>query len=224
MDKEKDGKQEGAAYIFSQQDGYWQQSTKLSFKKNNRISEFKKIGSAVSINGNIIAVGAYETTTTTPNGGSFIKGGSIVLFLKEGNQWNQKWILSQPNANSKMGENVFLLPDYLVYAIAEPNRRQTSGIHLDESANDLIEPSGGWWNERHAIRTTPSTTDGLAGDGKYVAAGAPEKDDKGVVLIYKRKNDYELEYKVTLKAEDEKNGQQFGNALAMKGDTLVVGS
>ena len=188
----------------------------------------------------MVAVGAVEEASASQvsdRGGDDNRApgaGAVYVFRRSGAGWQQEAYLKSRNATAaaQFGWSVALWGDRL--AIGE--RQFAQGV-----VHVLRRDSGGWGEE---ATLTPSVTVGIAAFGHSLAlsddtlvVGTPSEDSaargvngsgdrtgastSGAVFVYRRSGT-SWSSEAYLKASNAEAGDQFGDSVALAGDTLVV--
>ena len=223
----------GAAYVFTRVAGGWTQAGKLTASERKYDAGF---GHAVAVHGDTIVVGAYEedhTATTTDAGAAYV-------FTKPATGWadmteTARLTADDAAANDEFGTSVAVHGDTIVVGAPEED------IGARGSAYIFTRPANGWVN-RNETATLIGDTGGdrfgrsVAVHGDTVVVGAHEEgaNDRGKAYVFTKSgatgvwddwNDKEaIAATATLTASDRANNDRFGRAVAMDGDTVIVGA
>lgn len=217
----------GAVHVFGRDaaTGIWSHRQKLV--ASNAIAD-EEFGASVDIQGDTLLVGVPNGLNPIPN---FVSGFGI-LFQRNatGSLWNQQQIISAPDA---------ALYDEIGRSVALDGDRVAIGAPADDD-NGLNESGS---VSLFRIRTNPANKlvafdktvnarfgNALAVSGDTLVVGAPfhdhlvvANDDKGAAYVYRRSGDsWLLEQQLT--ASNAASGDNFGWAVDISGDTLVVGA
>jgi hypothetical protein len=97
----------GSAYVFVRAGGVWTEQTKLTASDAAAIDLF---GQSVSVNGDIVAIGAYRDS----DGGSY--SGSAYVFVRSGGVWTEQAKLTASDAagGDNFGQSVSVSGDTVV--------------------------------------------------------------------------------------------------------------
>ncbi len=220
----------GAAYIFTKQAGTWQQTAKL---KASATKTFDSFGGAVAIDNNIAIVGdkLYEVNGKDAQGAAYV-------YEKQGNNWVHiaTLIAEDAKASSSFGHSIAISGDIIVVGAEGYNY----GNQVSQGAVyvfRLQDNEWGWGSEWQQVAKLIAK-DGKGGDhfgssvdisGDKIVVGA-YLDDVGLdgffqgstYIFEKRFNGWEQFFKLT--AEDGAKGDNFGNAVAISGETIIVGA
>ncbi len=235
-DRDDDGgPSSGSAYVFTRVGNAWSQLQKLTADDGTQADRF---GISVTIDGDSIAVGASGVEEST---------GSAYVFTLEGSSWiqQQKLTASDAASHDEFGGSVSIAGGTIVVgAYRNDNSGNGSGTAYAYGRND-----GTWAQSATDFAVSPTfgnygTPDGRTGesvavDGDYLVVGAPWRDSLGrdvgshgeATVFFRDRNgtpedfsDDKWQYEVTLTAFDAADGDEFGNSVAIHGDTIVVGA
>ena len=225
----------GAAYVFTRVGGGWTQAGKLTARDRKKDAGF---GHAVAVHGDTIVVGAYEEdhTDDTDNLDDF---GAAYVFTKPATGWadmtqTARLTASDAAANDEFGASVAVHGDTIVVGAPEEDTGARGSAYI------FTKPANGW-----ADMTQTATLRGTVGGDRFgrsvdlhgdtVVVGAYEENNaRGAAYIFTKSaatgawddwHDKEAN-KATAKliASDGASGDRFGRAVAMDGDTIVVGA
>ena len=230
------GSASGSAYVFVKPGGGWAgsltQTAKLTASDGADGDQF---GESVAVSGDTVVVGAQ---LNDDNGTS---SGSAYVFVKPGGGWagsltqTAKLTASDGAAGDQFGWSVAVSGDtVLVGAQLNDDNSTSSG-----SAYVFVKPGGGWAGSlTQTAKLTAS--DGAAGDqfgysvavsGDTVVVGALFDDDNGrdsgsAYVFVEPGGGWagSLTQTAKLTASDGAAGDQFGESVAVSGDTVVVGA
>lgn len=191
----------GAAYVFKRTGNLW---AREAYLKAPNADTFGKFGSSVSISGDTIVVGSedYSNQTTITNGSgastdrSATWAGSAYVFKRSGGVWANEAYLKAPNAESRdfFGGSVAISGDVIVVGAAGEDSNQT----------------------------TITNGSGASADNSYVG-WAESRGSAGAAYVFRRTGSAWVN-DAYLKAPNNTSGFDFGNSVAISGDTIVVGS
>ncbi len=226
---------QGSAYVFVKPGGGWgsvpdpqNETAKLTASDGGAFDQF---GNAVAISGDTVVVGA-----PFDNIGAITDQGSAYVFVKPGGGWatgteTAKLTASDGGAFDQFGFAVAISGDTVVVGARADDSDQGS-------AYVFVKPGGGWADANETAKLTAS--DGAGGDqfgfavaisGDTVVVGAPFDDigangNQGSAYVFVKPGggwaDANEDAKLT--ASDGAGGDQFGFAVAISGDTVVVGA
>ena len=201
----------GAAYVYTQSNNNWIQRSKI-------LGEGGHFGLAVAMDGNTIIVGARDHNSK----------GAAYFYLRDGTSWT--WLLREKMINtissSRFGSSVAIDGDTAIVGAEWENR----GNVIKSGAAYIYKRDGVSWTLQKKI-IGKGREDWLGHsvgiDGDVAIIGAPQilANDKGIAYIYTR---------ATVSGQDvwsqekrifgEVIGDDFGFAVAVDGDTVVVGA
>jgi hypothetical protein len=184
-----------------------------------------KLGNAAAISGEYAMVGAVGEGTSAEG------KGKVYVFQKEGTTWKLKQTLSQTYGVGNnlpvidFGTAVAMEGDYAV--ISAPSINQVYFYQRNTTTGD--------WEIQSLVAVSALTGNigfgqCLAMSGDRVAVGAPYGDGstigKGTVFTYRRSTSVPSEWTIEgpLPQAQGQLWSKFGGALAMEGNTLVVGA
>ncbi len=231
------GADSGAAYVFTRNDGVWDDGVKLTASGGAAYDNF---GISVAVDGDTVVVGAPG------NDGAGADSGSVYVFVKP----TGAWATSTETAKLTASDGAAL--DYFGYSVAVDGDTVLVGAYQDDdeendsedsgSAYIFTKPnsSGGWadWDPMADTETAKLTTsDGadddwfgvsVALDGKTAVIGASGDDDKGIdsgsVYVFVKPSGAWADGNETdkLTASDGEAQDNFGYSVAVDVDTVEV--
>ena len=231
------GADSGAAYVFTRNDGVWDDGVKLTASGGAAYDNF---GISVAVDGDTVVVGAPG------NDGAGADSGSVYVFVKP----TGAWATSTETAKLTASDGAAL--DYFGYSVAVVGDTVLVGAYQDDdeendsedsgSAYIFTKPnsSGGWadWDPMVDTETAKLTTsDGadddwfgvsVALDGNTAVIGASGDDDKGIdsgsVYVFVKPSGAWADGNETdkLTASDGEAQDNFGYSVAVDVDTVEV--
>ncbi len=219
------GNWSGSAYIFERGqngDGEWGQTAKITAADGAAWDFF---GGVVAISGDTIVIGAWGDDD---NG--FDSGSAYVFSRNEGeaDNWGQtaKITATDGITNDCFGETVAVSGDIVVVGTYKDNNDNGSAYIFSRN-----EGGANNWGQTTKITAADGATDdrfgrGVAVSGDIVVVGAYENDDNGSAYIFSRNEGGADNWGQTAKitAADGATDDHFGWAVAVSGDTAVVGA
>jgi len=209
----------GATYVFSWNGTTWEQQQKLTASDGTASNYF---GNAVTISGDIIIVGAERDDTKDTN------SGAVYVFGWNGTSWveQQKLIASDGMSFDFFGCAVAIDGDTLIVgAYGDDTNGSQAG------AAYVFTWNGSSWVERQKILAAGAVSRlgaSVAVQGDNLVLGAPFQsnangDGAGSAYVFRWNGSswVQQEYLVASNGTDYAN---FGDAVAIRGDTIVVGS
>ncbi len=221
-----DNSSQGSAYVFVKPGGGW--ATTSTFTAKLTASDgagSDGFGFAVAISGDTVVVGAF---------GVGIFQGAAYVFVKPGGGWattstfTAKLTASDGGANDYFGAAVAISGDTVVVGAFGDNSDQGS-------AYVFVKPGGGWVTGTETAKLTAS--DGAAGDqfaiavaisGDTVVVGVNgDNFAQGSAYVFVKPGGgwaTTSAFDAKLTASDGAGSDEFGFAVAISGDTVVVGA
>lgn len=215
-----DSQRRGVVYVFCRdpKSGAWNEEAKLSTIPSERF------GSAVSIEGDVLAVGSWEF-----DDGDASDAGAAFVFRRTNGKWEQEAQLINPNAGewSEFGRSV-LVRDGRVFVGAPgfgPGFASPGAVYVYTHV-------GTQWNFEQSlpIGSNNSIDFGysIAVYGDDLIIGSPNDfemgDRRGSIRLYHRSNGNLWELVGRFTAPDAKRFDDIGSAVAMNESFIVFGS
>ncbi|MCW1915395.1 hypothetical protein OJ996_17555 [Luteolibacter sp. GHJ8] len=221
-----DAPESGAAYVFTRSSSGWTQQAYLKASNTGPEDEF---GSAVAISGDTIVIGACreDSNASGVNGdqsnSSFSDAGAAYVFHREGSTWSQQAYLKAgaSGAINYFGRSVGISGDTVV--VGAPQRQYAY----------VFTRTGAEWTQQAALQASnPDPGDefgySVAISGDTVAVGAWHERNPGntavnagAVYVFTRGGTTWNQQAYLSRGYQH---QLFGCAVALSGDTLVVGA
>ncbi|MGH9936027.1 MAG: hypothetical protein ACREAM_07265, partial [Blastocatellia bacterium] len=216
---------QGSAYVFSRSEGDWTLQQKLVANDGEAEERF---GSSVAINGDTIVVGApYDKTGTN------YYHGSAYVFTSSGGVWSlqRKLLANDGAAYDQFGCSVAISGDTVVAgAFSDDNGTKTD----QGSAYVFVRSSGVWSFQQKLVANDGEANDqfgaSVAIDAGTVIAGALLDDliekDAGSAYVFVRSGTvWTQQQKLSgLNSAGSRPGDLFGAAVAINGDTVIIGA
>jgi hypothetical protein len=212
----------GAAYLFRNENGLWEQDAKL-VAGDGQSNDF--FGWSVALNNKGTAlVGAYSAK------GKVEKSGAAYLFEREENEWQQaeKLLAEDGGQRDLFGYSLDLTDDF---ALIGAYQNQSDDKYC--GAAYLFQFDGANWEQRHQLHHSQRDDHDyfgievcLSDSIAAVSASRNENDedaDEGSVYLF----DYDenkWSEKTKLIAEDGAAHDHYGLALALSGPTVLIGA
>lgn len=211
---------QGAAYVYTQQDGAWGQRYRLVAQNGARDDRF---GYAVALAGNTAVIGAPTDAT---NGDT--RPGFVTVFVRSGANWIERDTLTAADGQPGDRFGNALAFDGQTLFVAAPNANL--GNVVAAGAVYVFERGGGGWLfAEKLVLADPRPFDGfgraLALDGDTLVVGAGGDEGRygtpGRATFFTRTPDgwQQQDQVVSTVYEDG-----FSRALALEGDTAAVGA
>jgi FG-GAP repeat len=183
-------------------------------------------GFSVAISGETIVVGAHSDDGAAGTG-----QGSAYIFVRSGEVWSQQQKLEASDAAAL---------DLFGFSVAISGETVVVGAHSDDGAAAgnqgsayVFVRSGGVWNQQQKLEASDADAqDGfgfsVAISGETVVVGARGDDgaaagNQGSAYVFVRSGGVWSQQQ-KLEASDAAEGDQFGNSVAINGETVVVGA
>ena len=202
----------GAAYVFIRTGATWTQQAKLTAPDGIPADEF---GFSVVLDGDTALIGA----SYAGNGWS----GKAYVFTRTGTTWAVEATLtaSDGQPEDQFGWSVSLSGDFAVIGSVYDDERTGSAY--------VFTRTGTTWTQQAKLSASDAALEDAFGvsvgiDGDTIVVGAGWKDTfTGAAYIYTRtETTWTQEAKIT--ASDGTNGNDFGMAVSISGDTVAVGA
>jgi hypothetical protein len=225
----------GAAYVFVKPPAGWSTTaTPTAILTNTAGAGNDQFGFAVAISGDTIVIGA-PTRRIAPH----FNRGEAYVFVKPGGGW-----VSTANPTAKLSDNNGLSNDQFGFAVAidgdtivagAPSANFNRGL-----AHVFVSPGGGWVTTANPSATLTDIGSGahdqfgfaVAVSGTSIVVGAyghnsGGKADQGAAYVFDRPGGAWVDTDnptAKLTISDAKASDQFGNVVAIDGDTIVAGA
>ena len=212
------GNESGSAYIIRRDGGNWIEEQKIIASDGGAGDYF---GSAVSIEGEYVIVGAY----LDDNGG--IDRGSAYIFRRDAGTWiEEKKITANDGAdNDNFGFSVSLSGVYVIIgAFQDDDNGDNAGSAY------IYRRSGTIWSEQQKLIASDAADNDLFGlavaiSGDYSIIGAPFNSDFGMgsgssYIFRRNETAWTEQHKIT--ASDGAEDDRFGDAVALSGEYAIV--
>ncbi|MFC7028432.1 PKD domain-containing protein [Halomicroarcula sp. GCM10025324] len=223
-DSDHGGKRAGAAYVFERtSDGEWTQQATLVPDDHQRRANF---GSAVALDDARAVVGA--AAASSENGE---EAGAAYVFERADDAWTQRATLAPADGDEGDLFGTEVAQSGSVVAVGapfddDPNGRLGGSVYVFEVSDDDT------WSEQATLVPDDGDTQDKFGrsldlDGRRVVVGAPfdedpNGEDAGSAYVFDGADGtWGLDAKLTY--PDGIEGDQFGQAVAVAGDTVLVG-
>lgn len=213
----------GVAYIFSLTGSGWVQEARLIAKDAQPGDTF---GVAVDIDGQTVVVGATGVDIEREK-----NAGAAYVFTRDGTTWEQKakLVASDSLEDDAFGTSVAV--DGITIVVGADSKDVYS-IPEAGAAYVFIKRGGLWDQKAILLPSTPSLGGYFGGavdvDGSRIIVGATEANltgdpGTGSAYIYNGGgNSWQSEAKLSY--DNERSGDFFGHAVAIEGNTAVVGA
>ncbi|RYD64084.1 MAG: hypothetical protein EOP83_10610, partial [Verrucomicrobiaceae bacterium] len=211
------GNEAGSAYVYVRGGSSWSLETKLEPDDPTASDYF---GSSVALDGETAVVGA-RLDDDRGNG-----SGSAYVFTRSGTMWTQqaKLTASDGTAGDALGVSASLAGDDLILGASQ------DGVNGSNSGSAYVfTRSNGVWTEQAKLLPSDGTSTTLFGasvavEGNVALVGAPWQSSlTGGAYIFTRSGST-WQQTVKLTASDKASGANFGNSVAISGETALVGA
>lgn len=212
---------QGSVYVFARSGDGWKQQQKLTASDGARDDYF---GISVAISDDTLVVGA-QFANIVP----YADQGAVYVFTRNGSVWTERQKLTASDAlpDDNFGASVAISGDTL--AVGAPG--DDIGANHEQGSVYVFMRSGADWTEKQKLTGAHGATfdhfgSKVALSGDTLVVGAPLANGgaiyQGAVYIYARVGSVwaQQQYLSSGGVED----QFFGSAVAISGDTLMVGA
>jgi hypothetical protein len=207
---------QGAAYVFTESNGRWNQTQKLVADDGTASNEF---GTSVSVQGNTALVGAIQ----------LLHGpGAAYVFTNSGGTWSQAAKLIASGGSGAFGDAVRVDGSNALIGA------QLSGVggNMDQGAAFVFTNQGGTWNQSAALIARDggrfdSLGSSVALEGSTALVGAPgatvNGSQQGAAYIFTDSGGSWSQAQKLI-ASDAQDLDSFGSAVALSGATALIGA
>jgi hypothetical protein len=214
------GSNAGAVYVFTRSGGAWVEQAKLMASDAQSSDYF---GYSVAVSGDTAVIGAYREDT----GGS--DAGAAYVFTRSGGAWVEqaKLMASDAQSSDRFGGSVAVSGDT---AVIGARYEDTGGS--DAGAAYVFTRSGGSWTQQAKLMASDAQSSDYFGgsvavSGDTAVIGASREDtggsNAGAVYVFTRSGGAWVE-QAKLLASDAQANDNFGDSVAVSGDTAVIGA
>ncbi|HEX3761692.1 MAG TPA: hypothetical protein VHW23_23500 [Kofleriaceae bacterium] len=209
----------GAAYVFVRRGAAWTQQAKLTAADAGANENF---GTSVAVSGDSALVGAIFDSDP---GGSAL--GAAYVFARSGTAWAQQAKLVPPDgvSDDQFGTSVALSGDTALVGAVHHN---TSGGRSG-AAYVFVRSGTSWTLQAQLVAADAADGDqlgisvALSGDTALVGASSAGANHAGAAYVFVRSGTAWTQ-QVRLAAADGADGDHLGAAVALSGDTALVGA
>ena len=208
-----DGNASGSVYIFVRNGTTWTEQQKITATDGDALSFF---GSAVAIDGDSAAIGAYNKNSRT---------GAAYVFTRSNVTWSQQQKLTANDAaaNDYFGYTVAIDGDSTIVGAYRKNDAVNGN---DSGAAYMFTRSGTTWSAPQKLTASNATASDYFGisvaiDGTTALIGA--YGDNGQAYVF-GKNAGTWSEKKILTASDAEAIDKFGFSVSLSGATAVIGA
>jgi predicted amidohydrolase len=220
------GIDQGSAYVFVRSGGVWSQQQKLE-ASDASVRDF--FGNSVAISGDTVVVGAPLDDAVGDEG-----QGSAYVFVRNGGVWSQQQKLEASDAGiaDLFGQAVAISEETVV--VGAPFDDGAGGFGFDQGSAYVFVRSGGIWSQQQKLEASDAgerdnfAFQSVAINGDTVVIGADFDDgaagaEQGSAYVFVRSGGVWSQQQ-KLEASDASANDRFGLAVAISGDTIVVGA
>lgn len=210
------GRSSGAVYLFEKDQLGWHETVKLTDQEGAANDRF---GSSLAMNEETLIVGASKDNKT----------GSIVIFSKKADQWNQglKVFASDGKTKDHFGTSLALQGNYLAVG-ADGTDDYTGAVYLFEQNLGGINN----WGELKKIETPDGESNDRFGKnitmyGDYLLVGSEGHDmAMGATYLFRKDKEGDNNWGLAnkLMAMDGTPEDMFGSAVALYKDDIFIGA
>ena len=236
----------GAAYVFTRTAGAWAQQAYL--KASNNHTSSSAFGQSVAVSVDTIVVGAnFESSNATGVNGNQLDttatlSGAAYVFTRSGSNWTQQAYLKASNTAvfDLFGSSVAISGDTIVVGALNQNNNLANGA----GAAYVFSRSGAVWTQQALLKASNTEIGDIFGNsvaisGDRIVVGAPLESSNatgvdgsqtnnsatssGAAYLFTRSGSTWTQ-RAYLKASNTQAGDNFGNSVAISGDTVLVGA
>lgn len=237
----------GAAYVFVRSGSNWSQQAYL---KASNVGAGDQFGVSVAISGETIVVGAYQEASSATGGegdNSATAAGAAYVFVRSGSNWSQQAYLKASNAGAgdQFGYAVAISGETIVVGAHHEDSNATGGEGDNSATNAgaayVFVRSGNAWSQQAYLKASNTEggdqfgiSVGISGDTVVVGAWGEDGSatggesnnsatNAGAAYIFTRSGSA-WSQQARLKASNAEANDFFGEAVAISGETVVVGA
>jgi len=206
------GEDSGSAYVYTRTGSAWTEQAKLMASNAAAGDEF---GWSLGIHGDTIVIGAWSGS------------GTAYVYARSGIVWTEQAKLTDGADSDRFGWSVAISVDTLVISA------YFDDAHGENSGSAYVYTRTGtvWSNQAKLTASDAAAEDrfgySVAIHGDTLVIGSYWDDDSGSssgsAYVYARSGTVWTE-QAKLTASDAAGGDQFGDCVAMDGDTIIVGA
>ncbi|MFD2823224.1 T9SS type A sorting domain-containing protein [Lacinutrix iliipiscaria] len=234
----------GIAYVFHNDgSGVWIEVDQLTNIDN---SNFDGFGYSVAISGDYIFIGATGQDYIGNGAGNYLSGaGAVYVYENDGvGNWNQvqKIVASDRDTENGFGNALAIQGNYAVVGVVKQSYDVTGSNFLDSAGAVYIfeRDESGEWNEVQKIVASDRAVfdyfgrNAVAIDADFLVVGANYEDEDvsgmntissaGSAYVFERDGSGTWNEVQKIVASDREQGEWFGVAVDIYGETIAVGS
>jgi hypothetical protein len=204
----------GAAYIYTQRDSTWTLEQRLL--PPHPLPTFGSFGDSVAVSGDTVAIGVGSESS---------EEGQTYVYRRGATGWALEQIIPARGQVAIDGDTL-VVTDYAASV-------QRGELDLDEggSADVFVRSNGSWSFQQHLTASDARESDyfgrSVAIEGNTIVLGAigdlDTSDESGAAYVFQREGTTWTEIQ-KLRASDPQRAGDFGRALDLNGDLLVIGA
>lgn len=223
--EEAGGINRGAVYVYALTGNTWSYQNKLTASDGANYDNF---GSSLSMSSNLVLIGA-----TGHDSHSLSNAGAAYIFLNtSGNTWTEQIKLSSSDVRvgDFFGKSVAISGNL---AIVGASWHDISGISNAGAAYIFANTTGNTWVEQSKLNSSLYNQNAYFGEsvainGNVALVGAYKDNSTlstgGAVYAFYNSSGNIWNQETKIVASDLATNDQFGNALSLNGNTLLIGS
>jgi hypothetical protein len=207
---------QGAVYLYENEAGTWTEVQKLVADDG---SFFDNFGQSVALDGSTVLVGANGATI-----GDQGAQGAAYVFVNAGTGWvqQQKLIADDGDTVDNFGSSAAINGGT---ALVGALQAAVDG-HVNQGAVYYFAGSGGTWTQVQKISSSDGGASDMFGasmsfDGTTLVVGATGADGRGAAYVFTNAGGTWTEVQ-KLTADDGASGDNFGDAVSLSGDNILV--
>jgi hypothetical protein len=240
----------GAAYVFVRNGTTW---TQQAYLKSSNIDANDYFGVAVDLQGDTLVVGAYGESGdgSSPDNNGSNSSGAAYVFTRSDGVWTQQQYLKAGNVGAfdSFGSGVTIDGDYIAVGAyyesgdASSTAQAPNDNAISAGAVYIFAHNGVSWTQQAYLKASNAEADDSFGEsvvlqGSRLVVGVPSEDGSnsstaaspnnllagaGAVYVFDRVGST-WSQNAYVKALYPSEHDAFGGAIAMDGDTLLVGA
>ena len=226
----RDGRQEGAVYVFTASGEAWSQRAKLTVDDGDSKDAFGW-SVALSDDGTTAIIGSHREADPD------LKAGSAYVFDSSGSSWSQqaKLVADDGDRKDEFGNSVAVSGDGTTALVAAVGDENPNGE--DAGSAYVFDSSGGSWSQQAKLTADDGDSEdefansvALSGDGSTAVVGAhrdedPNGDKAGSAYVFDASGgSWSQQAKLTAEDGDRKDWFGFSVAVSDDGTTALVGA
>lgn len=228
----------GSAYIFHNTAGTWSQVQKI-VASDRSVGDY--FGSAVSISGDYILIGAYREAEDVGGANTLAYSGSAYIFHNTAGTWSQtqKIVANDREFDASFGISVAISGDNAVVGAFKESKNAAGGNSLSGAgAAYVFTNNGGTWSQNQKLVASDRSS------GDYFGRGVAIFGDKAIVGAYQEHHNTQGQDSVAsagsayvykfdsgtwsevnkIVASDRGEGDNFGFAVGISNEFAIVGA